>query len=456
MDRSRSPVDKPTPAARAGTTAAWLDWLPDFSVTVRRQVEQKTDTDLSAPRWRLDFEAQVALSLQKLSAIGAARAAQAKSQAELGQTAYAARVRALSASLELYFTERKAALLRDQIGALESLASELTHAPRAGLPDDSVLVEGYVGELRGTLAEVELEQHDSAQRLAATLEVPLEATDIDPRLSLPLLLQSIRAELGASSARVAQIRRADTELEAQRLRWTESQTWYVPEFRSTTLAQLPQGNGVDSSSSSFRLTGITTELALGVRLRPGVPALQAAQRRAIARSRFDAEQSRWLREQTEDRACTRLEALSRLWLDEAGVRTATTELDDALRRFARGERSVAELAAASRRLLAAQLARELILQEAVLSQIALSANDRTDLSASGQAARQELAPAEGRSPLTSFGRQRADREERARRGGTSGGSGLGASAFRGRPHSRRALRCRSTRPAIRASLRDRS
>src|SRR4051794_1162406 len=53
----------------AKTTSAWLDWLPDFSLAVRRQVEHETDTDLSAPRWRFDFEGQIGLSLAKLRAI---------------------------------------------------------------------------------------------------------------------------------------------------------------------------------------------------------------------------------------------------------------------------------------------------------------------------------------------------------------------------------------------------
>lgn len=375
----------------ARTTAAWLDWLPDFSVAVRRQVEQKTDTDLNAPRWRLDFEGQIALSLRKLNAIGVARAAQEKTQAELEQTACMARERALRASFGLYFAERKVELLRDQISQLESLASESLQTSRGAPASDHLLVQAYLDELRAILAKFEFEQKDGAQRLGALLGVPLEASGIDPRLALPLVLELIRAELSESSPRVAQIRRADTRLEEERLRWADSQRWYLPELRSSTLVQLPQGN---AAGSSFRLTDITTEFALGFRLRPGLPALQAAQRHAIAKSHFDDEQSRWLREQTEDQARARLATLARLWLDDTGIRIASSALTDTLQRFARGERSVSELAATSRALIAAKLAREAIFREATLAQIMLSSNDRAGLAPSPEARREELASSE--------------------------------------------------------------
>jgi len=376
----------------ARTTAAWLDWLPNFSIAVRRQIEQGTGTNSDAPRWRLDFEGQLTLSLQKLHAAGAARAAEVKAQAELEQARHSVRVGALSAGIEFYLDERKVALLETQVRALEALRSG--QASGGASTSDGVVLEGYLGELRGSLAELQAQKHDSAQRLAASLDVSLETTGIDPRLGLPALLESIRAELADASTHVAEVRRADTRLEEERLRWIESQTWYVPEFRSTTLALMPRGNANGTPSSSFRLTSITTELALGLRLRPGVPALSAAQRQALAKSHFDDEQSRLIREQTEDQARARLEALSRAWQEEGGIRVASTELDDTVRRFARGERSVAELAAASRSLLAAQLNRELILKDAVLAQVELSSNDATDLSPKPEARREELAASE--------------------------------------------------------------
>ena len=364
-------------------TAAWLDWLPDFSIAVRRQVEQDVGSNSSAPRWRLDLEGQLLLSLPKLRATGTAGAAQAKAQAELEQTAFATRERALMAGLELYLVERKAKLVKDQIATLEALLPQTR---------DAVLIEGYLGEIRGTLAQLELDQRQAAQQLGATLGSVLESSGLDPRLDLPLLLNAIRTQLSQSRPRVAQIRSADTNLEQQRLRGIESQAWYLPDLRSTTLAQLPQGNGPEGAS--FRLAGITTEIAFGLRLRPGLPALQAAQRHAIAKSRFDDHQSRLLRERTEDEARIRIEQLSRLWQGDAGIRLASAGLDDAMRRFARGERTTSELAAASRTLLAAQLAREALLGEAVLTQITLSANDRTDLRPSSGVTQETLAPAE--------------------------------------------------------------
>ncbi|HYP76084.1 MAG TPA: TolC family protein [Polyangiaceae bacterium] len=375
--------------ASARNTAAWLDWLPDFSSAVRRQIEQDTDTEFSVPRWRLDFEGQVALSLPKLYAGNAAQAARAKALAEFEQTAHLARLGALQAGFELYFVERHADLLQHQLATFESIASAMTQAAREGT-NDGLLLQGYVGELRGKLAEVEFQQRVAAQHLAATFEAQFETSGIDARLDLPQLLQLIRTEASRSSAHDAQIRGADTELEEERMRWAESQAWYVPELRSTTLALVPQGNAGDPGSSSFRLSSITTEVALGLRLRPAVPALQAAQRAAIAKSRFAAEQSRGERAQLEDQARARLEDMSRAWLDDSRIRSSSAELDDTLQRFARGERSVEELAAAGRSVLRAQLARELLLTEAVVAQLELSSNDRSDLPTSNVAAREEL------------------------------------------------------------------
>jgi outer membrane efflux protein len=377
--------------SNAETTAAWLDWLPDFSAAVRRQVEQETDSDSSVSGWRLDFEGRLALSLRKLSATDTARAAQVKGQAELEQAAYATRQRTLEAGFELYFQERKIELLKDQISAFEPLLA-MTRTPRPGLMTDGVLVEGYLAELQGTLSGLQLEQRDQAQRLGARLAVPLDESGIDPRLELPLLLELIRAELGQSSPHVAQVRRADTQLEEERLRWVERQAWYVPELRSTTLALLPRGS--TPGSSAPRLTSVTTELALALRLRPGVPALQVAQRRAVDKSVFDHEQSRRRRERVEDEARARVGELSRLWPDESGIRAAAAQFDDTARRFARGERSVAELAAANRTLLGTQLAREALLRDAILAQITLYANDHTDLSPAAESRREALTPGE--------------------------------------------------------------
>jgi hypothetical protein len=405
----------------AKSTAAWLDWLPDFSVAMRRQVEQETDTLLRVPRWRLDFEGQIALSLQKFRATTSAQAAQAKAQAELEQAAHTTRERTLNDTFELYFAERRAELVKDQIGTFESLVSGMRQAPRASVTRDDVLVEGYLGELQGKLAELEFERHDVAERLAATLAMPITASGIDRRLELPSLLESIRTAFSGSSARVARVRRADTKLEEERLRWAESQSWYVPELRSTTLALLPQGS---APGSSFRLNSVTTEFALGFRLRPGVPALQSAQRQALAKSRFDDEQSRWLRARTEDQARARLDELSRVWLNDGAIRVASAELADTVQRFARGERSVAELAAASRSLLLAQHRRELVLRDAVKAQITLSTNDRADLARPDQARREELSATEvdqralrmvERAPLVKSARAEAERaSERAR------------------------------------------
>jgi len=377
----------------AKTSAAWLDWLPDFSLTIRRQLEQKTDTDTNAPRWRLDFEGQLNLSLQKLRATSTAEAAEAKAQAELERAAYSGRARALGSAFELYFSERKAQLFKDQIVTFESLSSEMAHPAAHELASDDALLAGYLGELRGMLAELELQREDSAQHLAAMLDVPVEASGFDPQLDLPVLLESIRAELEPSSPGEAQVRRTDIRLEEQRLRWAESQTWYVPEFRSTSLALLPQGNAA-GTGSSFHLTSVTSELSLGFRLRPGVPALQAAQRLAVEKSRFDDEQSRRERELTEDQARARLDELSSSWSNENAVRIANAELEDTLRRYARGERSIAELASASRSSLAARLSRELILRDAVLAQLELSSNDRSELAPRGEPRREELAATE--------------------------------------------------------------
>jgi len=339
----------------AKTTSAWLDWLPDFSVAVRRQLEQETDTELNVPRWRVDIEGQLALSMPKARAIAVANAARDKARAELQQATHAARTRTLEAGLKLHFLERRAALLRDQIDAFSSLASEVQRAAGGTLTDERVLLEGYSGELRGTLAGIESEQREAAQRLAARLETALTDSGLDPRLDLPSLLAAVQAETAGSKAQLARIQRADIELEKQRLAWTESQSWYVPELRATTLATLPQGSG--SPEDGVRgTTSVTSELALGLRVRPGVPALQAAQQHAIAKSRFDEEHSRWLRAQTEDRARARVEELSRAWGGDGGVRVAKAEFDDVMRRFARARSSVCALSqrecSSSKRLLA--------------------------------------------------------------------------------------------------------
>jgi len=226
------------------------------------------------------------------------------------------------------------------------------------------------------------------------LQIALNESGLDPRLGLPQLLESIQAECDDSVAAAARTRRADVELETQRLRWTESQSWYVPELRSTTLALVPRGSTAQANDSSARLTSVTTEIALGLRLRPGVPALQAAQRLALTKSRLDERQSRWLREQTEDRASVQLDGLARAWLDDDGIRAASTDLEDTARRFARGERTAADLAAANRTLRAAQVRRERLLQLAIRSRIALSTNDRTDLAPPARARREELRPAD--------------------------------------------------------------
>ena len=378
----------------AQRTAAWLDWLPDFSFAARRQVEQVTDAELNVPRWRFDLEAQLALTVPKLRAVDIANSAREKGRAELEEAAHTARRRTLEASVELYLIERRTALLEEQIGTLAALASTIIPTPDGGSNDDRVLVDGYLGELRGTLAELEYRRREAAQRLAATVGVPLTSSGLDPRLELPSLLEVIRTEFDASSARAGRVRQADVELEEQRERWTQSQSWYVPELRSTTLALLPQGNGLDAQGTSFRLTSVTTEISLGWRLRPGVPALQAAQRRAITKSRFDQEQSRFARGLTEDQTRARLDEFSRSWQDDGSVRLARSEFRDAMQRFARGERTVAELSSASRSLLQADLRREDLLGEALRAQVALSSNDRADLAPPGKAHRQELSSPE--------------------------------------------------------------
>src|SRR6478736_1507022 len=383
-----------TETSSAKTTNAWLDLLPDFSLAVRRQIEQQTDTDFSVPSWRLDLEGQISLSAPKLRTIDVARAAQAKEQAELKQVEHEARKRTLEACFELYFIERRTALLRDQVAKFESLASAMAQSQTDGPTGDHVLVEGYLGELRGTLADSETQQSDATQQLAATLEVALHGTGLDPRLTLPQLLESIRAEFAGSPSEVARIRRAEVELEEQRLRWADSQSWYIPELRSTTLALFPGATTGEPANSSIHLTSVTTEVALGLRLRSGVPALQAAQRHAIAKSRLAEEHSRWLRAQTEDQARARIDELARSWLEDGSIRVANEEFDDAVRRFARGERTVAELAAASRTLLAAHFQREQLLKGAILAQITISTNDSSDLGPPSATRREELRSAE--------------------------------------------------------------
>lgn len=375
--------------ASAEIVDAWLAWLPDFSLALRRQYDSTASGNVFAPRFRIDVEGQAAFSLQKFAAASVARAARTKAQADVAQARHLARQATLFQVMDLYLAERRALSIRDQIADFEHLTSSLAGARGEG-DSDAVLLGGRLAELRGDLAELERKRRDAAGELAAALDTNIEETGIAPKLELRDLLELIRSAMQDAPSKADDVLRAQVNLERERLRSAASQAWYQPQLRANGVAQFPKSDPGDVNGDRFRLAGITAEFSLGLRIKPGVPSLEGAAEQAIARSGFESSQSGWQRGQLADRARVVRDTLSQLWAEQLGVPAARTSYADATQRFMRGERSASDVSAASRRLLEVELERDAILQQVLTAQIVLA----SDAAAASPAQR------EGRAPIT--------------------------------------------------------
>lgn len=374
--------------AHAETVNAWLAWLPEFSLAIRRQFEQQTSGPADAPRWRIDIEGQAAFSLRKFAAASVAGAARAKTQAEVAEGRHLARQAALFQVFELYLAERRALALEDQLADFEHLASSIPGENPAQPSGDALLLNGRLGELRASLAAIERQRREAAARLATTLDLPVESSGIDVRLDAPELFDLIRSASLASPSKEDEVLRAGVTLEQRRLRLAQAQRFYAPELRVNGVAQLPKTRAGTASEEAFRLAGITAEFSLGFRLRPGAPSRERAAQRAVARSRFESVKARWARQQVAEQARASRDALLALWNDVRGLPAARATYDDVAQRFTRGERTVADLAVASRRLLDAELERDDLLQQVLTAQIVLSSHETDSNLAQSQAGKQ--------------------------------------------------------------------
>ncbi|HEX3849337.1 MAG TPA: hypothetical protein VHW01_00135 [Polyangiaceae bacterium] len=352
----------------AQATEAWLDWLPDFSVALRRQIEQDPEPGVGAARWRVDLQAQAALSLQKLAAVATAKAAQTKAHAELDETSRALKATTLFSCLALYVAERRSFVLQEHLAEMRELAE--SPSARGAKEGEALLVEARVDELRSSLAELERERLRAARRLR--LALPLAASGLDPQLDLTAMLGLVREVVADSLSRPGEVEQADLALAQQRLQLVETRRWYVPELRAAAVALLPKSD-VTGSGSAFHLESVTGELTLGLRLHPGLPFSQAAAAQGVLKSKWLGQEAQWTREQTEDQARISRDALTSLWTDQRGLISASAGFADVSRRFARGERSAAELAESSRSLTTVRLEREAIFEQAVVAQIVLTA-----------------------------------------------------------------------------------
>ncbi len=364
--------------AGAQTTDAWLDWLPDFSAALRRQIAKGSDPGASTPRWRVDIQSQAVLSLQKLATVASARAAQTKAHAELAETQHTLTVTTLISCLARYVAERKALVVEEHLTELGELVDGMRTgklpAPEGG--GEELLIKVRVEELRSSLAEIELERQRASSRL---ISLSLhDSSGLDPHMDLNAMLSLVREAMADSPSRADDVEQSDLELAQKRVDLAETRRWYVPELRAAAVALLPKSDVAGSGNSAFHLESITGELTLDLHAFPGEPFLRAAAAQGVARSRWLARQARSTRARIADQARVLRDALSELWSDERGLVSASAGFDDVSRRFARGERSAAELAEASRTLTDARLEREVVFEQAVVAQIALTAASGAD------------------------------------------------------------------------------